>query len=124
MDNKTKKALKISGITLASLVAFIALVGAIACWIVFTPSRVTPIVKKALNKTLTCQTDIDTVELTFFSTFPHFGLHISNLSLVNPDEQLNDTLCRVDNCTLSLNLMSYLRDRQLVVTISALTMAM
>lgn len=116
MDNKTKKALKISGITLASLVAFIALVGAIACWIVFTPSRVTPIVKKALNKTLTCQTDIDTVELTFFSTFPHFGLHISNLSLVNPDEQLNDTLCRVDNCTLSLNLMSYLRDRQLVVT--------
>lgn len=112
-----KKIFKITGISLASLVALVALVGAIACWIVFTPKKVTPIVKDALGNVLTCEVEVDTVDLTFFSTFPHFGLHVSNLTLVNDlDSVLPSTLCKVGDCTLSLNLMSFLREKQLVVT--------
>lgn len=112
-----KKILKISGITLASLVAVVMLVGAIACWIIFTPKKVTPIVKDALGNILTCDVQVDTVDLTFFSTFPHFGLHIANLELTNDlDSVLPKQLCKVNDCTLSLDLMSFFRQKQLVVT--------
>ena len=88
-----KRALKIFGITLGSTIGFILLVLAVALWVLFTPARLTPIVRDVASNYVKCKHEIGKVELTFFSTFPHFGLAVDSVLLVNAvDGAANDTL--------------------------------
>ena len=88
-----KRALKIFGITLGSTIGFILLVLAVALWVLFTPARLTPIVRDVASHYVRCEHEIGKVELTFFSTFPHFGLAVDSVLLVNAvDGAANDTL--------------------------------
>lgn len=88
-----KRALKIFGITLGSTIGFILLVLAVALWVLFTPARLTPIVRDVASHYVKCEHEIGKVELTFFSTFPHFGLAVDSVLLVNAvDGAANDTL--------------------------------
>jgi hypothetical protein len=91
-----KKFFKIFFISLGSLVLLLILTVSIALWLVFTPQRLTPIVRKEAKKYITCRYDIGQVELTFFSTFPHFGLKLDHFTLINPVPGApNDTLINV-----------------------------
>ena len=88
-----KRALKIFGITLGSTIGFILLVLAVALWVLFTPARLTSIVRDVASHYVRCEHEIGKVELTFFSTFPHFGLAVDSVLLVNAVEgAANDTL--------------------------------
>lgn len=88
-----KRALKIFGITLGSTIGFILLVLAVALWVLFTPARLTPIVRDVASHYVKCEHEIGKVELTFFSTFPHLGLTVDSVLLVNAvDGAANDTL--------------------------------
>ena len=88
-----KRVLKIFGITLGSTIGFILLVLAVALWVLFTPARLTPIVRDVASHYVRCEHEIGKVELTFFSTFPHFGLAVDSVLLVNAvDGAANDTL--------------------------------
>ena len=69
-----KRALKITGWTLLGIVVTLVLMACIAIWLVFTPARLTPIARQVAAKVITCEHEIGEVELTFFSTFPRFGL--------------------------------------------------
>ncbi|MBQ4216207.1 MAG: hypothetical protein II663_08040, partial [Bacteroidales bacterium] len=71
-----KKLLKILAISLGSIVGVSVIAVCIVVWFVFTPAKLTPIVKSYIPAFVTCQTELDTVDLTFFSTFPHFGLRL------------------------------------------------
>lgn len=102
------KALKISGISILSLLGVIIVALLIAMWFIFTPSKLTPIVRKQANKLLNCEVKLDTVDLTFFSTFPQFGLHVKNLTLINPvDGAPNDTLAHIEDFTAAIDLKAY-----------------
>ena len=92
-----KKFGKIFFITLLSLFAILLVTISIVLFLVFTPERFTPIVRKQADKFITCQSEIGEVELTFFSTFPDFGLKIKKFTMINPvaDSQ-SDTLVDVD----------------------------
>ena len=79
-----KKPLKITLISIGSLLAVLVVAILIAVWFVFTPQRLTPIVRNALQKNIKCQSDLREVELTFFSTFPNFGVKLSDVVLINP----------------------------------------
>ena len=79
-----KKFGKIFFITLLSLFAVLIVTICIVLFLVFTPERFTPIVRKQVDKFITCQSEIGEVELTFFSTFPNFGLKIRQFALINP----------------------------------------
>ena len=106
-----KKALKIIGITLASLIVVLVVAICIALWVVFTPERLTPIVQKESAKLLECESHIGRVELTFFSTFPDFGLKLDDVWLVNPmAEAPSDTLVSVKHLIASINLMAFMND--------------
>ncbi len=95
-----KKALKILLLSIVSILAIILIVVSITLWLVFTPERLTPIVQNQADKYITCQSDLGEIELTFFSTFPNFGLKISNFSLINPVEGAqSDTLISVNEIT-------------------------
>ncbi|MFA9388942.1 MAG: AsmA-like C-terminal region-containing protein [Prolixibacteraceae bacterium] len=95
-----KKGFKIISAVLASLLVVLIIAIGILVWMVFTPEKLTPIVRKQANKYLTCQTEIGSVELTFFSTYPNFGLKINQLTLINAMKDApNDTLVHLEDMT-------------------------
>lgn len=94
-----KKFFKVFGITLASIVGVILIVLLVAIYLVFTPERLTPIVRSVATNVLTCQNNIDRVELTLFKTFPYVGLDVQGLQLYDS----TDTLVSVKRVLVSAN---------------------
>ena len=120
MNKRVRKVLKISGITLGVvLVLFVAAV-TITINFIFTPEKLTPVVLKAANESLNAELKIKSVELTFFSTFPQFGLRVEEGSLVS--KALNDTnfvktdsLVSFKECVLTMNPIAYLKDNKISI---------
>ena len=121
-----KKGWKIALISLGSLLGLVAIVVAVACWLLFTPARLTAIVNKLADDHLLCENHFEKVELSLFKTWPNVGLEVENVVLVNPyelptDNALaasavqNDTLARIRSLTLGLDLKAFLKDRSIIV---------
>ena len=111
-----KKFLKIFLITLASLLLIVVIAGGIATWLIFTPKKLTPIVTRQAARYINCQSEIGEVELTFFSTFPQFGLKTRQLTLINPVPGTpNDTLLHVKEIIGIINMKALIRDNELIV---------
>ena len=70
MKKRTKKILKVTSLSLVSLVVVVLGVIALAINFIFTPEKLTPVVLKVANQTMNAKLDMKSVELTFFSTFP------------------------------------------------------
>lgn len=120
--SKGKKAFKIVGITLASLVGFVLIVVGVACFLVFTPSRLTPIVQKVADKVITCPTEIGRVNLTLFKTFPDLGLRIDDVVVVNPVEGApSDTVLRLHELDVAVDVKAFLDDK--AIRVKGLTLA-
>ena len=111
-----KRALKITAITLSSIIAVLAIAIIIICNIVFSPKTLTPIVRNNVGRFITCQADLDTAELTFFSTFPNFAINLSNVRVINPmAEAQSDTLAHVGRLATSINVGQFLFKGNLVI---------
>lgn len=111
-----KKALKIIGITLGSVVGVSLIAVCIVVWFVFTPAKLTPIVKSYIPAFVSCQTELDTVDLTFFSTFPHFGLRLHNVALINPmDGAPSDTVAYIGDLVATVDVNEYLSNANVVI---------
>ncbi len=111
-----KKALKIFGITLGCIILLLAIVIGSALWVVFTPECLTPIVRNVASEYVKCEHHIGKVELTFFSTFPHFGLAIDSLTVVNPVEGApSDTVLSVPHAVTSVDVMALLNEHTLSI---------
>ena len=111
-----KRIWKIIGITLGSLLGVVLLVISVALWLVFTPKRLTPIVRQVADKIITAEHEVGQVELTFFSTFPDFGLRAEGLTIVNPMVGAQcDTLLSAPEVVATVDVMAFLRDENLVV---------
>mgnify|MGYP003302145534 CR=1 FL=1 len=111
-----KRALKITAITLSSIIAVLAIAIIIICNIVFSPKTLTPIVRNNVGRFITCQADLDTAELTFFSTFPNFAINLSNMRVINPmAEAQSDTLAHVGRLAASINVGQFLFKGNLVI---------
>jgi uncharacterized protein involved in outer membrane biogenesis len=112
-----KKFKKVFFISVASLFLLVAIAISIALWLVFTPERITPIVRNQAKKFITCQSEIGKVELTFFSTFPHFGLKVNRFTLINPlANSPSDTLVSVDELTGVVDAAAWWKNKELVLT--------
>ena len=111
-----KKALKIILISLASLLVVFLLAVSVLMWVVLTPERLTPIVQKQLSESLACEASIDSVELTFFSSFPILELKSSNLLLKNPlPGNPTDTLLYASRVEGRVSLRELLFHRRVIV---------
>ena len=120
MNRQVKKTLKISGITLGTVLLVLLVAIAFVINFIVTPKKLTPVVLDAANQTLDAHLDMESVELTFFSTFPQFGLKVKNGSLVS--KALNDSSwCKTDSllsfkeCVLTVNPIAYLTENRIVV---------
>ena len=111
-----KRFLKIFGITVASLLGVVIIAASIAVWVVFTPERLTPIVRQVADKFIRCEHQVGDVDLTFFSTFPEFGLRIDGLYLINPmTDAQSDTLLAAPEVVATVNVTEFLFRKNLVV---------
>ncbi len=111
-----KRFFKILGITLGSILALVLIVAAVAVWCVFTPDKLTPVARQVSDKFIACEHEIGEVDLTFFSTFPEFGLRIDGLYLVNPMQGAqSDTVLAAPKVVARLNVMDFLKNHNLTV---------
>ena len=98
------------------LVLTVVVVACVAIYLVFTPERLTPIARQAAAKYITCEHEIGEVELTFFSTFPRFGLRADGLLLINPKAGAqNDTVVAAEHLTATVDVMEFLKNKNLHV---------
>ena len=110
------KALKIIGWTLLGLVLTVIVVACIAMYIIFTPERLTPVARQAADKFIACKYEIGEVDLTFFSTFPRFGLRADGLLLINPKEGAqNDTVVEAKHLVATVDVAEFLNHQNLHV---------
>ncbi len=111
-----KRFWKIFGITLGAFIGVVLIVVCVAVWLIFTPARLTPIVRQVADKYITCEHSLGEVDLTFFSTFPEFGLRVDGLYLINPTEGAqSDTLLAAPEVVATVNVMEFLKHSNLVV---------
>lgn len=111
-----KRFWKIFGITVGAIVGVVLIVVCVAIWIVFTPERLTPIARQAADKYITCQHELGEVDLTFFSTFPEFGLRVDGLYLINPTEGAqSDTLLAAPKVVATVDVVEFLKHSRLVI---------
>ena len=121
MNKKVGKVIKVSSITLGSIIALLLVVIAFVVNFVFTPEKLTPVVLDMANKSLNAQLKMESVELTFFSTFPQFGLKVTDGTLVS--KALNDTnwtktdsLLSFKECVVAVNPVAYLKDNRISIS--------
>lgn len=111
-----KRWIKISAITIGSLLAFIIAAICIVGWLVFTPAKLTAIVNKTAAKYLTCEMQVGEIDLDLFSSFPDVSLRLSNVILINPiTEAQTDTVAAIEHCEAVLDLKALTEDTTIVL---------
>ena len=119
MDFSFKKTATLLGKILVGLLLLVFLLIGIALNFVFTPEKITPKVVEAINQNLNAEMNAESIELSFFKTFPNFTLEVEKGSIVN---HLNDTvqteavlrrdsLVIFDRCALTVNPWAFLRNK-------------
>lgn len=101
-------------ITLASLIIFIALIILVTVYFIFTPARITPLVLNQANQFVKGDIRCESIELTFFSTFPQFGLQLNNGSVTVSSDSVpvaSDSLLSFNKALVTVNPMAYLSDQ-------------
>lgn len=117
MKASIKKTLRISGIVVGALILLLTGAIALAINFIFTPEKLTPVVVKVANQNLNAHLDMDGVELTFFSTFPRFGLKLTDGTLVSKAIrdtlwERPDTLASFKKAVLVINPIDYLEKQK------------
>ena len=111
-----KKALKITGIVLASLVGVVLIVVGIALGMLTSSGRLTKMVKKYAPQFITCEMELGKADLTLFKSFPNVGIDIENVALINPMAgSPSDTLANIDDLTVVLDLKKLLKEKEIVI---------
>lgn len=111
-----KRYVKIGIISLGALLTLSIAAVCIVIWLVFTPQKLTPLIQKQLPNFVTCQTEIESVELTFFSTFPQFGLKLNKLALINPTAGApSDTLLSLDQLVATIDANAFRKHKHIIL---------
>lgn len=111
-----KKIFKRIAVILSSIVLLLVIAISITIWFVFTPEKITPIVRKQAAKYITCKSEIGKVELTFFSTFPRFGLKVNHFALINPFPNApSDTLVFADQFVGVVDIRAWWKRNEIVL---------
>lgn len=110
-----------------SVLILIVLVGAtvgIVLNIVFTPEKLTPLVEKYANEYLDADVHFKAIDLTFYSTFPNFGIDMEDGCVVTNVFQdttrqtvhaKTDSLVSFKRCQVVVNPMAFLKRQHVVV---------
>ena len=90
MNRKIRRTVRLVIIVLGTCLSVFLLAVAVLINFIFTPEKLTPVVLNVANRTLDAHLEMKSVELTFFSTFPRFGLKVTDGILIS--KTMRDTL--------------------------------
>lgn len=117
-----KRVVKWSLLSLLSLFVIVSIVVGGAIYFIFTPAKLTPLVEKTAMEYLNADVHFGKIELTFFSTFPDFGLHMTDGTVVSRvfrdstgQAETRDSLMSIESCLVTVNPMAYLLKNRIVV---------
>ena len=117
MNTKAKKALKITGITLGSLLGLVIIALALVCWTVFTPSRLTKVAHKAIDKYSPARAKVDKVDLTLVGSYPFLGFRLNGLVIYDDmEDSPSDTLASIDDLTVTVDLKTLYKEKKIILT--------
>ena len=111
-----RKPLKITLISLGTLLGLVLMAVMVACWFVVTPARLTSIVKNQVPNFINCDFDIERADLTVFKSFPEVGLKIDDVVLVNKMAgNPSDTLAYINECVVSVDIKKFLKEKSIAL---------
>lgn len=117
MNRTAKKALKITGITLGSLVGLVLVAVLVVCWTVLSSGSLTRIADKAIEKYSPCKAKVDKVDLTAVGSYPFLGFRLNGLVVYDEaDFSPNDTLASIDDLTVTVDLKTLLKEKKIILT--------
>ncbi len=100
---KTKKILVIASIVIGVLLLIIIILPFIF------KDKIIATVKQEINNTLNAKVDWESVSFTLFKSFPDFKLELKSLYVKGINEFDKDTLAKMDNFALTINLFSVIK---------------
>jgi len=104
-----KKILKITGITLLTLIVLAFLIP------VLFKRQIANLVKNEVNKSINAKVDFKSVDLSLFRHFPSVSISINDLSVVGVKEFASDTLISTKTLDVSANLFSVIKGKNIKV---------
>ena len=111
-----KKALKIIGITLGSIVVLALVLLGVGAYMLTSSGRLTQMVKKYAPQFISCDLALDKAKLTLFKTFPNVGVDVEHVALINPmTGSPSDTLASIDNLVLVVDADKFRKEKEIVV---------
>ena len=117
MKPKLKKALKITGISLGSLIGLVIILVLVVCWIVFSSSGLTKVAEKAIDKYSPARAKIDDVDLTLVGSYPFLGFRLNGLVVYDDMEASPyDTLAAIDKFTVTVDFKTLYKERKIILT--------
>lgn len=117
MKPKLKKALKITGISLGSLIGLVIILVLVVCWIVFSSSGLTKVAEKAIDKYSPARAKIDDVDLTLVGSYPFLGFRLNGLVVYDDMEASPyDTLAAIDAFTVTVDFKTLYKERKIILT--------
>ena len=117
MKPKLKKALKITGISLGSLIGLVIILVLVVCWMVFSSSSLTKIAEKAIDKYSPARAKIDDVDLTLVGSYPFLGFRLNGLVVYDDMEASPyDTLAAIDKFTVTVDFKTLYQERKIILT--------
>lgn len=118
-----KRAIKWCLLTLLTLFVVGVIGVVVVINFIFTPSKLTPLVEKTVVEYLNADVHFGKIELTFFSTFPDFGLKMTDGTVVSnvfrdslpASAEGRDSLMSIKSCLVTVNPMAYLMKKKIII---------
>lgn len=116
MNKAVKKTLKISGITLASILGVIIVIFLLLSWTVFSPQRLTKTANQVIDKYLPCNAEVDKVGLSLLSSYPFLAFEFYGLTVFDEmEESASDTLLHSGTFYTFVDMKALLKERKIIV---------
>lgn len=123
-QSRLKRITKWVLLSLLSLLVVIFVGIGIVIHFIFTPGKLTPMVEKAATEFLNAEVHFEKIELTFFSTFPDFGLEMTDARVISGvfrDSTTivpftsRDSLMKMKSCLITINPMAYFTKNRIII---------
>lgn len=103
-----RKAIKIT-ITSVAIIFLLTMVAmAVVVNFIFTPEKITPLIRNTVQEYVNSDISIGDIELTFFSSFPRFSVEIDSLTIKQTNHEIDD-LISAKRCVVAINPMALLK---------------
>jgi len=117
MNRTLKRTLKISGITLGSILFLVIIAVSLVCWIVFTPGKLTKVATRLVDDYAPCKVEFEKVDLTLVKSYPFLAFRLNGLVVYDEmEDSPSDTLAAIDKLAVTVDFKTLYEEQKIIVT--------